>query len=63
LDFLNNAKAAAGELFVIVKNDHQKALKGSKEFQVAEERLIIVSNIKAIDQAILWMKTIQFMRC
>jgi glycerol-3-phosphate cytidylyltransferase-like family protein len=36
-----------------VNNDHQRALKGSIEFQSEEERMIIVSNIKAVDQAIL----------
>ena len=51
LEYFNNAKAMADELFVIVNNDHQRALKGSKEFQVEEERMIIVSNIKAVDQA------------
>ena len=53
LEYFNNAKAIADELFVIVNNDHQRALKGSKEFQREEERMIIVSNIKAVDQAIL----------
>ena len=53
LEYFNNAKAIADELFVIVNNDHQRALKGSKEFQSEEERMIIVSNIKAVDQAIL----------
>ena len=53
LEYLNNAKAMADELFVIVNNDYQRALKGSKEFQGEEERMIIVSNIKAVDQAIL----------
>ena len=53
LEYFNNAKAIADELFVIVNNDHQRALKGSKEFQGEEERMIIVSNIKAVDQAIL----------
>ena len=41
------------KLFVIVNNDHQRALKGSKEFQDENERMIIVSNIKAVDKAIL----------
>ena len=50
---LNNAKSMADELFVIVHNDHQRALKGSKEFQSEEERMIIVSNIRAVDHAIL----------
>ena len=53
LEYFNNAKALADELFVIVNNDHQRALKGSKEFQNEEERMIIVSNIKTVDHAIL----------
>ena len=53
LDYINSAKALADRLFVIVNNDYQRTLKGSKEFQDEEERMIIVSNIKAVDQAIL----------
>jgi len=53
LEYLNRAKALADELFVIVNNDHQRALKGSKEFQKEDERMIIVSNIKAVDKTIL----------
>jgi D-beta-D-heptose 7-phosphate kinase/D-beta-D-heptose 1-phosphate adenosyltransferase len=53
LEYFNNAKALADELFVIVNNDHQRALKGSKEFQKEDERMIIISNIKAVDRAIL----------
>ncbi len=53
LEYFNNAKALADELFVIVNNDHQRALKGSKEFQNEEERMIIVGNIKAVDHAVL----------
>ena len=53
LEYFNKAKAMADELFVIVNNDHQRALKGSKEFQGEGERMIIVSNIRAVDHAIL----------
>ncbi len=53
LEYFNKAKALADVLFVIVNNDHQRALKGSKEFQDEEERMLIVSNIKAVDKAIL----------
>jgi D-beta-D-heptose 7-phosphate kinase/D-beta-D-heptose 1-phosphate adenosyltransferase len=53
LEYINNAKAMADTFFVIVNNDHQRALKGSKEFQDENERMIIVSNIKAVDKAIL----------
>ena len=57
LEYLNNAKAIADYLFVIVNSDYQRNLKGSKEFQNEEERLIIVSNIKAVDMAILSIDT------
>jgi D-beta-D-heptose 7-phosphate kinase/D-beta-D-heptose 1-phosphate adenosyltransferase len=53
LEYFNNAKALADKLFVIVNNDFQRELKGSKEFQDENERMMIVSNIKAIDKAIL----------
>lgn len=53
LEYFNNAKALADELIVVVNNDYQRALKGSKEFQKEDERMIIVSNIKAVDKAIL----------
>jgi D-beta-D-heptose 7-phosphate kinase/D-beta-D-heptose 1-phosphate adenosyltransferase len=53
LEYINSAKALADRLFVIVNNDYQRTLKGSKEFQDEEERMIIVSNIKAVDQAVL----------
>ena len=33
IEYFNNAKALADELFVIVNSDHQRQLKGSKEFQ------------------------------
>ena len=57
LEYFNNAKALADKLFVIVNNDHQRELKGSKEFQDENERMIIVSNIKAVDKAILSIDT------
>ena len=57
LEYFNTAKALTDELFVIVNNDHQRALKGSKEFQQEDERMIIVSNIKAVNVAILSIDT------
>ena len=53
LEYFNNAKTMADELFVIVNNDHQRALKESKEFQSEAECMIIVSNIKAVNHAVL----------
>ena len=53
LEYINNAKALADELIVIVNNDKQRILKKSTEFQLEEERLLIVSNIRSVDKAIL----------
>ena len=67
IDYLNNAKALADKLFVIVNNDIQRQLKGSKEFQDENERMTIISNIKAVDRVFLSIdqdrtvrKTIEF---
>jgi D-beta-D-heptose 7-phosphate kinase/D-beta-D-heptose 1-phosphate adenosyltransferase len=57
LEYFNKAKAMADKLFVIVNNDKQRQLKKSKEFQDEKERLIIVSNIKAVDKVILSIDT------
>ena len=53
LEYLNQAKAIADKLIVIVNNDHQRKLKGSKAFQDEEERVIIISNLKAVDEVVL----------
>jgi cytidyltransferase-like protein len=53
IQYINTAKSLADALFVIVNNDQQRALKGSKEFQEEAERLLIVSNLKAVDHALL----------
>jgi cytidyltransferase-like protein len=53
LEYFINAKAKGDLLFVIVNSDHQRALKGSKEFQKEDERLFIVQHVKEVDQAFL----------
>jgi len=53
IEYFNKAKLLSDELFVIVNNDLQRALKGSKEFQQESERVLIVSNIKSVDHCIL----------
>lgn len=57
LEYFNNAKEHGDKLFVIVNNDLQRHLKGSKEFQKEDERLFIVQNIKAVDGAIIAIDT------
>ena len=53
IEYFNRAKALSEKLFVIVNNDNQRELKGSKVFQDENERMIIVSNIKSVDKAVL----------
>ena len=53
MEYFNNAKDLADFLIVIINSDLQRALKGSKEFQLEQERLFIISNIKSVDKAIL----------
>ena len=57
LEYFINAKSLANFLFVIVNNDHQRALKESKEFQLEEERMLIVSYLKPVNKAILSIDT------
>jgi cytidyltransferase-like protein len=53
IEYFNNAKACGDRVIVIVNSDHQRVLKGSKEFQKEDERVFIVSNIKSVDEVIL----------
>ena len=53
LEYFIHAKAKGDLLFVIINSDHQRALKGSKEFQKEDERLFIVQHIREVDQAFL----------
>jgi cytidyltransferase-like protein len=53
IEYFNNAKALGDFLIVIVNNDKQRILKGSKAFQQEDERVFIVSNVKSVDQVFL----------
>jgi cytidyltransferase-like protein len=53
IEYFNHAKALGDQLIVIVNNQHQRTLKGSKAFQDEKERVYIVSNIKCVDQVYL----------
>ena len=53
LELFQKAKASGDQLWVIVNSDHQRALKGSKEFMDENERQIIVSAIKYVDKALI----------
>ena len=53
IEYFNNAKSQGDKLFVVVNNDLQRALKGSKEFMKQDERLCIVENLKMVDAAMV----------
>jgi len=53
IEYFQNSKANGDKLFVIVNNDFQRALKGSKEFQDENERVFIVENLKLVDNCFL----------
>jgi D-beta-D-heptose 7-phosphate kinase/D-beta-D-heptose 1-phosphate adenosyltransferase len=53
IEYLHNSKLYGSQLFVIVNNDFQRILKGSKEFQNEDERLIIIQNLKIVDKCFL----------
>jgi len=53
LDLFQKAKASGDQLWVIVNNDLQRELKGSKEFMDENERLTIVNSVKYVDKAII----------
>ena len=53
IELFEKAKASGDQLWVIVNSDHQRELKGSKEFMDENERLIIVSAIGIVDKALV----------
>ena len=53
LELFEKAKMAGDELWVIVNSDLQRELKGSKEFMLEDERLIIVRAIGIVDKVLI----------
>ncbi len=53
IEYFQNARANGDDLFVIVNNDYQRSLKGSKEFQDEKERVLIIENLKLVDRCFL----------
>jgi len=53
IEYFSLAKAYGDLLYVIVNNDPQRELKGSKEFQDEDERLFIVENLRVVDKVFL----------
>jgi cytidyltransferase-like protein len=53
IEYFTKANRLADELIVIVNNDKQRQLKGSKEFMLEDERCLIISNLKIVDKVFL----------
>jgi cytidyltransferase-like protein len=49
IELFQNAKKLGDILIVIVNNDIQRKLKGSKEFMLQDERKIIINELKVTD--------------
>jgi D-beta-D-heptose 7-phosphate kinase/D-beta-D-heptose 1-phosphate adenosyltransferase len=53
IDYLTQSKELGDKLFVIVNNDTQREMKGSKEFMNEDERKLIIETLKPVDWAIV----------
>lgn len=53
IELFHNAKQFGEYLIIIVNNDYQRVLKGSKEFMSENERLLIINELRITDTAIL----------
>ena len=57
IEYFEKSREHGDSLVVIVNNDLQRELKGSKEFQKEDERLLIVNSLKVVDEVFLSIDT------
>ena len=53
IEYFNAAKSEGDSLLVIVNNDNQRKLKGSKEFMLEDERCLIIKELTVTDIVVL----------
>ena len=53
IEYFKLAKKEGDDLFVIINNDLQRSLKGSKEFMLEDERILIINELKIVDKTFL----------
>ena len=53
IEYFHLAKSYGDKLFVIVNNDYQRKLKGSKQFMDENERIMIINELKVVNKAYL----------
>jgi len=57
IEYLTRSKGLGDFLYVIVNNDYQRELKGSKSFMMADERKLIIESLKVVDRAMVAVDT------
>ena len=57
IDYLTQSKELGDKLFVIVNNDIQREMKGSKEFMNEDERKLVIETLKPVDWAVVAIDT------
>ena len=53
IEYFKLAKSLGDLLYVIVNNDQQREKKGSKEFMLEDERMIIIKELEVVDKVYL----------
>ena len=57
IEYLTRSKELGDKLFVIVNNDIQREMKGSKVFMNEDERKLVIETLKPVDWAIVSIET------
>lgn len=57
VEYLERARKLGDKLIVIVNTDLQRAIKGSKEFMLQDERIMIVRALRCVDEAVFAIDT------
>ena len=57
IEYLTRSKELGDKLFVIVNNDIQREMKGSKQFMNEDERRFVIESLKPVDWAVVAIDT------
>ena len=53
IEYINSAKEKCDKLIAVINSDHQRELKGSKEFMDENHRSKIIFNLKSVDEVFI----------
>ena len=53
IEYINSAKEKCDKLIAVINSDHQRELKGSKEFMDENHRSKIIFNLKSVDDVFI----------